>query len=104
MTWSNKFLRDCSIQVVISLFKITKKGFDLAEADLKLRGPGDYIGSRQSGVSDISYKMINDEETLKISRKWANSIVFSKTKLGDEYNGLRNEYKKRFKDTNSGLS
>jgi len=100
------FTRNLSEESVerLSLFKNTKNGFDLAEADLKLRGPGDYIGSRQSGVSDISYKMISDEETLKISRKWAKSIVFSKIKLGSEYNNLRNEYKKRFKDTNSGLS
>ena len=100
------FTRNLSEESVgrLSLFKNTKNGFDLAEADLKLRGPGDYIGSRQSGVSDISYKMISDEETLKISRKWAKSIVFSKIKLGSEYNSLRSEYKKRFKDTNSGLS
>ena len=100
------FTRNLSEESVgrLSLFKDTKNGFDLAEADLKLRGPGDYIGSRQSGVSDISYKMISDEETLKISRKWAKSIVFSKIKLGSEYNSLRSEYKKRFKDTNSGIS
>ena len=48
--------------------------------------------------------MISDEETLKISRKWAKSIVFSKIKLGSEYNSLRSEYKKRFKGINSGLS
>ena len=48
--------------------------------------------------------MISDEDTLKISRNWAESIVFSKIKLGSEYSSLRNEYKKRFKDTNSGLS
>ena len=100
------FTRNLSEESVerLSLFKNTKNGFDLAEADLKLRGPGDYIGSRQSGISDISYKMISDEDTLKISRNWAKSIVFSKIKLGSEYNSLRNEYKKRFKGTNSGLS
>ena len=100
------FTRNLSEESVerLSLFKNTKNGFDLAEADLKLRGPGDYIGSRQSGISDISYKMISDEDTLKISRNWAESIVFSKIKLGSEYSSLRNEYKKRFKDTNSGLS
>ena len=67
------FTRNLSEESVerLDLFRKTKDGFDLAEADLKLRGPGDYIGSRQSGISDISYKMISDETTLKISRKWA---------------------------------
>ena len=100
------FTRNLSEESVerLSLFKNTKNGFDLAEADLKLRGPGDYIGSRQSGISDISYKMISDEDTLKISRNWAESIVFSKIKLGSEYSSLRNEYKKRFKALHLGPS
>ena len=100
------FTRNLSEESVerLDLFRKTKDGFDLAEADLKLRGPGDYIGSRQSGISDISYKMISDETTLKISRKWARNIVLSKIKLGSKYNGLREEYKKRFRDISSGIS
>ena len=100
------FTRNLSEESVerLDLFKKTKDGFDLAEADLKLRGPGDYIGSRQSGISDISYKMISDESTLKTSRKWAKNIVFSKIKLGSEYNLLREEFKKRFKEISSGIS
>ena len=44
----------------------TNDGFQIAEEDLKLRGPGDFFGSRQSGlpafrVADLSY----DLETLK---------------------------------------
>ena len=74
------FTRNLSEESVerLDLFKKTKDGFDLAEADLKLRGPGDYIGSRQSGISDISYKMISDETTLKISRKWAKNMNIKK--------------------------
>ena len=100
------FTRNLSEESVerLDLFRKTKDGFDLAEADLKLRGPGDYIGSRQSGISDISYKMISDETTLKISRKWARNIVLRKIKLGSRYNGLREEYKKRFRDISSGIS
>ena len=48
--------------------------------------------------------MISDEPTLKISRKWAKNIVLRKIKLGSKYNDLREEYKKRFKDTSSGVS
>ena len=75
------------------------------EADLKIRGPGDYIGSKQSGMNDISYEMINDNETLSDSRKWATRIVNSKRNLGTEYNNLREEFKKRgFDFTNIGIS
>jgi len=85
-------------------FEKTKNGFDLAEADLKIRGPGDYIGSKQSGMNDISYEMINDNETLLDSRKWATRIVNSKRNLGTEYENLREEFKKRFDFTDVGIS
>ena len=88
----------------LNSFEKTKNGFDLAEADLKIRGPGDYIGSKQSGMNDISYEMINDNETLSDSRKWATRIVNSNRNLGMEYNNLREEFKKRFDFTNSGIS
>ena len=48
--------------------------------------------------------MISDESTLKISRKWAKNIVLSKIKLGSDYNILREEFKKRFKEISSGIS
>ena len=100
------FTRNLSEESIdrLELFKKTKDGFDLAEADLKYRGPGDYIGSRQSGISDISYKMITDEETLMKSRKWAKNIVLSNNKLGSEYDNLRKEYKKRFHNFSTGIS
>ena len=88
----------------LNSFEKTKNGFDLAEADLKIRGPGDYIGSKQSGMSDISYEMINDNKTLMNSRKWATKIVSSKKKLGPEYENLREEFKKRFDFINTGIS
>ena len=88
----------------LNSFEKTKNGFDLAEADLKIRGPGDYIGSKQSGMNDISYEMINDNETLSDSRKWATRIVNSNRNLGIEYNNLREEFKKRFDFTNAGIS
>ena len=88
----------------LNSFEKTKNGFDLAETDLKIRGPGDYIGSKQSGMNDISYEMINDNETLSDSRKWATRIVNSNRNLGTEYNNLREEFKKRFDFTNSGIS
>ena len=88
----------------LNSFEKTKNGFDLAETDLKIRGPGDYIGSKQSGMNDISYEMINDNETLSDSRKWATRIVNSNRNLGIEYNNLREEFKKRFDFTNAGIS
>ncbi len=48
----------------LEIFESTTDGFALAEADLEIRGPGDLLGTRQSGVSNLR---ITD---LAIHREW----------------------------------
>ena len=43
-------------------------GFDLAEKDLELRGPGDFLGTRQSGLPDLHVARLSDMETLSLAR------------------------------------
>ncbi|MGA2193288.1 MAG: helicase-related protein, partial [Nitrospirota bacterium] len=45
-------------------------GFDIAEEDLKLRGPGEFLGTKQSGLPELSLgNIIRDEKILKAARK-----------------------------------
>ena len=37
-----------------------KNAFELAEKDLKIRGPGDFIGTRQSGIPDLAMASLLD--------------------------------------------
>ena len=53
----------------------TTDGFKLAEEDLKLRGPGDFFGSRQSGlpafrVADLSFDLATLKEAQAASARW----------------------------------
>jgi len=43
-------------------------GFTLAEQDLKLRGPGEFLGTRQSGLPDIAMNSLADVEIIKKAR------------------------------------
>lgn len=43
-------------------------GFTLAEQDLKLRGPGEFLGTRQSGLPDIAMSSLADVEVIKKAR------------------------------------
>jgi len=52
----------------------TQSGFVLAEKDLELRGPGDFLGTRQSGLPDLRIAQLTDMETLATARAAAQSL------------------------------
>ena len=54
----------------------TSDGFEIAEMDLKLRGPGDLAGTQQSGILDLKIAdIIKDVELLKLARSLATQII-----------------------------
>jgi ATP-dependent DNA helicase RecG len=54
----------------------TNDGFEIAETDLKLRGPGDIMGTQQSGVLNLRIAdIMKDGEILKIARSCAFQIL-----------------------------
>src|SRR5574344_1905059 len=63
------------IQIMVD----TNDGFEIAEADLKLRGPGDMEGTQQSGIAfDLKIaNLIKDGQLLQYVREIATSIVDS---------------------------
>lgn len=50
-------------------------GFDIAEADLALRGPGAFFGSRQSGLPDIAMENLTNMKLITIARDEAKRIL-----------------------------
>jgi ATP-dependent DNA helicase RecG len=60
-------------------FSQTDDGFELAEVDLKIRGPGLFLGARQAGQAEFRFgDLIRDADLLLMARADARSIV-----LGD---------------------
>ncbi|WP_258102909.1 ATP-dependent DNA helicase RecG [Marinoscillum sp. MHG1-6] len=54
----------------------TTDGFKIAEMDLKLRGPGDLMGTQQSGLMDLKISDLGqDGETLKLARAVATEVL-----------------------------
>lgn len=54
----------------------TTNGFELAEYDLKLRGPGDFFGKKQSGLPEFQLAdLVEDYRTLETARRDATDII-----------------------------
>ncbi|MDC3412907.1 ATP-dependent DNA helicase RecG [Terrihalobacillus insolitus] len=68
----------------------TTDGFALSEQDLKLRGPGDFFGRKQSGMPEFKVAdMIHDYRALETARKDA-QVMIAENRLAEEaYRGLK---------------
>lgn len=53
----------------------TASGFELAEIDLKLRGPGAFLGTRQSGLPDIAMEHLSNVKLIQIAREKAALVL-----------------------------
>ena len=54
----------------------TNNGFLIAEKDLEIRGPGDIMGTQQSGVISLKIAdIVSDKEILKLTREFAIKIL-----------------------------
>lgn len=68
----------------LNIMTQTNDGFVIAEKDLQLRGPGEFLGTRQSGLPDmIIGDIVNDSKILELARSEA--INFVKNYNLDEY-------------------
>jgi ATP-dependent DNA helicase RecG len=54
----------------------TTNGFEIAEKDLKMRGPGDLMGTRQSGLADLKLTNLStDGDFLEQVKTWAEALA-----------------------------
>jgi ATP-dependent DNA helicase RecG len=59
----------------LQIMETTNDGFKLAEEDLRLRGPGEYFGTRQSGLPDLKVAQLSDVETIMAARNEAQRLL-----------------------------
>ena len=58
----------------LRVIESTQDGFRLAEEDLKLRGPGEFFGTRQSGLPDLKIAKLSDVKILEEARTIAQEL------------------------------
>jgi ATP-dependent DNA helicase RecG len=65
----------------LDVIATTNDGFKIAEADLKLRGPGEIYGERQHGIADLRFASLFDYELIKKAKAEAEKIIISDPSL-----------------------
>ena len=67
------------------MFAGSTDGFELAEADFKLRGPGDLFGTKQHGLPPLRIAdLLRDRELLEEARRDAQALATSDPDLARE--------------------
>ena len=70
----------------------TQDGFELAELDLAIRGPGEFFGTRQAGLPDFRVaNLLRDRELLELAKKEAARFANPDTEKGNEAEGTKAE-------------
>jgi ATP-dependent DNA helicase RecG len=68
----------------LSVMERTSDGFELAQKDLEMRGPGEFLGTRQSGFPELPLLNLLDTRTLHEVRSVAEAILEADPELSDE--------------------
>lgn len=82
----------------MKVMETTTDGFKIADEDLKLRGPGEFFGSRQHGLPEMKIAdMLEDRSTLEETQRAAKEIVARDPELSSpESAALKNEIQRLF--------
>lgn len=80
----------------------TNDGFRISEVDLQLRGPGDILGTQQSGVVDFKrLDLVQDGKIIKVSKDTVEKILQNDPKLEHScHSQMRNYYLKNYRGKN----
>jgi len=75
----------------------TTDGFEIAERDLLLRGPGDFFGTRQAGAPTFRViDLVRDRDLLEVARREATDWLASSPPTHDALKSLLEGWHKRF--------
>lgn len=87
----------------LNVIKNTSDGFKIADADLELRGPGDFLGSRQHGLPDMKIAdLFADRDVLHRAGKEVEWLLKTDPQLKSENNkALREEITELYRKLNS---
>jgi ATP-dependent DNA helicase RecG len=99
-------LADDFVTERLRIMERTEDGFEIAEEDLRIRGPGEFLGTRQSGLPGFRVgHIVRDANLLRVAREEAYALLESDPKLEAVDNQkIKQMLKTRWKDKLARLS
>jgi ATP-dependent DNA helicase RecG len=79
----------------LELMEATNDGFELAEADMDMRGPGQFFGTKQSGLPGLKVAKLSDVKLIEMTREEAARLLDEDSGLTkSEHAGLNTQVRK----------
>lgn len=78
-----------SVKVRLQSIVEAKNGLELAEKDLAIRGPGEFLGEIQTGMPDLAMKALQNPNLVKVSREDARALLATDPEL-EKFPQLKN--------------
>jgi ATP-dependent DNA helicase RecG len=86
----------------LKVLEQSQDGFFIAEMDLRFRGPGEVLGTRQSGLPDFALaSLIEDQDVLMLAREAAEATI-QEDKMLTQWPKLAQELKRRYEKLMGG--
>ena len=68
----------------LAIMRATNDGFKIAEKDLELRGPGEVLGTKQTGIAEFKIAdLIRDQVLIPAVNDWAKKLIVEQPKVSD---------------------
>ncbi len=80
----------------LQVLEQSQDGFFISEMDMRFRGPGEVLGSRQSGLPDFTLaSLVEDQQVLELAREAAQKVIAKDATL-ESWRLLQEELKYRY--------
>lgn len=83
----------------LDIMRKTSDGFQIAEKDLEIRGPGEFVGTRQSGLPEFSFgNIVRDRQLLELARQEAERYSQNRKRQPGTPDPLWSEVERRWRE------
>ncbi|MCG0274661.1 MAG: ATP-dependent DNA helicase RecG [Thermosediminibacteraceae bacterium] len=90
--------KDKNVRARLNFMMKTHNGFEIAQKDLELRGPGEFLGVRQHGIPEFKFvNLIKDLKVLETTKALATEIIKNDLLSNPEYMGVKKAVEEKLK-------